>query len=65
MTVGNDQLDRIWKQIDSGTPYPGWRAGKQHAFDVLSRATPEASWTRTPPAGAWAQTTAELLTSFL
>ena len=52
-TPPNDQLERIWKQIYSGTQYPGWRADRNGTLDVLSRLAPEASWTRAPPNGPW------------
>jgi hypothetical protein len=53
MQIANDQLERIWKQIYSGTPYPGWRADRTGAVDVLSRTDPETAWTRVPPEGVW------------
>ena len=53
MDIGNDQLERIWKQIYSGTPYPGWRGNRTGTVDVLSRNDPDAAWTRLPPNGIW------------
>jgi hypothetical protein len=53
MDIQNDQLERIWKQIYGGTPYPGWRADRTGAVDVLSRTAPETAWMRVPPDGAW------------
>jgi hypothetical protein len=53
MSIPNEQLERIWTQIYSGTPYPGWRADRTVTIDVLSRTAPESAWTRVPPDGVW------------
>lgn len=53
MDIPNDQLERIWKQIYGGTPYPGWRAERKGTVDVLSRTAPETAWTRVTPDSAW------------
>ncbi len=52
MDISNDQLERIWNQVDSGTKYPGWHADRKGALEVLTRLAPETSWTRVPP-DAW------------
>ena len=51
-----EQLSRIWKQLESGTKYPGWDAGYDGSLHTLTRLDPMTLWARTPPDGAWTVT---------
>ena len=48
-----DQLSRIWKQLESGTQYPGWDADFD-GIQTLTRLDPLTHWTRPTPDSAWA-----------
>jgi hypothetical protein len=48
-----NQLCRIWTQIESGTQYPGW-AAEFDAINTLTRFDPLTLWTRPTQDSAWA-----------